>query len=89
MPWIKRAIFVVLISIVPGYMSSLSRRMCVLEIGLTGHVSDFDRMIADREQLKPLNRFERWLLEEFISAEIVFRREAFRKSVREVTGEEI
>jgi len=44
--------------------------------------------VAKERKLKPLNRFERWLLKPIIEAEQERRRECFRQAVIEVTGED-
>lgn len=70
-----------------GKLEPLIRRAMVTEVGLTGNVSVVDRAIAEKERLKPLNRFEMWLLGPVIQFEKKIRQEAFRRAVIDVLGE--
>lgn len=72
-----------------SWFKYLPRRTYVTRIGLSGHVSLIDESIAKEEGLKPLNRFERWLLSDLIKAEKEHRQEIFRQVVREELGEDI
>ncbi|TSC82052.1 MAG: hypothetical protein G01um101420_582 [Parcubacteria group bacterium Gr01-1014_20] len=71
-----------------GKLPSLCERANYTAIGFSGHVSVFDEGVAKDRGLKPLNRFERWLLKPIIEAEQGFRRQEFRQAVIEVTGED-
>ena len=70
----------------PMYPSST--RANYTEIGFSGHVSMLDEGVSKERKLKPLNRFERWLLKPIIEAEQKRRRECFRQAVIEVTDED-
>jgi len=69
MPKYKEWILGIILKFFPKYFKKLSERTYKTEIGLTGHVSDIDKMVAKEKGLKPLNVFERWLLKEFIAYE--------------------
>ena len=69
-------------------LKGLLERATYTEIGLTGHVSLADENMARERKLKPLNRFEKWLLKPVIQTEKNFRQSAWRQSVIEVTGED-
>ena len=73
---------------ITGQLPPLFERASYTAIGLSGHVSMLDEVVAEKRQLKPLNRFERWLLQPIIDAEQKRRRENFRQAVIEVTGED-
>ena len=73
---------------ITGQMAPLFERADYTAIGVTGHVSMFDEGVAKERRLKPLNRFERWLLKPVIEAEQKRRRECFRQAIIEVTGED-
>ena len=60
-------------------LGTLLERANYTEIGFTGSVSIIDRDIAKKRKLKPLNRFERWLLRPMIETEQKRRRECFRR----------
>jgi hypothetical protein len=72
-----------------GLAKDLVYRALVLEVGLTGHVSVFDQELAKTNNYRSLNRFERWLLQPIMEFERKYRRELWRQSVLEVTGEDI
>lgn len=72
-----------------SWFKYLPRRTYVTSIGLTGHVSLFDKDLARKKKLKPLNRFEKWLCQDIIRAEQKHRQEIFRQVVREELGEDI
>ena len=57
-------------------------------IGFTGYVSLPDHDFAKLHKLKPLNRFERWLMKPIIEAEQTLRRDSFRQACLEVLGED-
>lgn len=63
-------------------------RALLLNIGFSGHVSNIDKHIAQKEGLKPLNRFELWLMTPLIIAAKKDRKDAFRASCIEVLGED-
>jgi hypothetical protein len=63
-------------------------RALLLNIGFSGHVSNIDMRIAQREGLKPLNRFELWLMSPQIIAAKKARKDAFRASCIDVLGED-
>jgi len=63
-------------------------RALLLNIGFSGHVSNIDKHIALREGLRPLNRFELWLMTPLIIADKAERKNAFRQACIEVLGED-
>jgi hypothetical protein len=63
-------------------------RMNFTEVGFTGNVSLIDNDIAEKRNLKPLNRFERWVMKPHIETEQIRRKMAFRLSCMEVLGED-
>jgi len=69
------------------YYSKLYERTHYTEIGFSGYVSEIDKEIAKKRSLKPLNRFERWLLRPLIASEQKRRRLNFQITMREVLGE--
>ena len=79
----KKLILKVIMKVFPEYFNKLAYRTYKTEIGLTGHVSDIDRMIAEEKKLKPLNIFEKWLLKEFIAQEKKRLQKSFQMILRE------
>jgi hypothetical protein len=73
---------------VTGQLVPLLERANYTAIGILGHVSPFDEDVAKKRGLKPLNRFEQWLLKSIIGSEQKRRREAFRQATIKVTGED-
>ncbi|MBI2482012.1 MAG: hypothetical protein HYV76_00325 [Candidatus Vogelbacteria bacterium] len=73
---------------ITGRLGPLFERAEYTAIGLSGHVSMLDKSVAKERKLKPLNRFERWLLKPIIEDEQKLRRECFRQAVIEVMGED-
>ena len=73
---------------ITGQLASLSERMNYTAIGFSDYVSMLDNGFAKERKLKPLNRFERWLLKPFIETEQKRRRECFRQAFKEITGED-
>jgi len=71
-----------------GQLAPLLGRCSVSVIGFTGYVSALDKALAKAEKLKPLNRFELWLLKPFIETARLERRQAFQQSCIEVSGED-
>lgn len=71
-----------------GWLPSLFRRTFVLEIGFSGHISDLDKDVAEKEGLKPLSRLERWMVDPFIRIEKEIMQAGWRKAVRETLGED-
>jgi len=72
-----------------GRLSRLYTRAVFTEIGhFSGNVSLLDDDIAKEHNLKPLNRFERWLLKPIIEYEKADRHDAFRSAYQEVLGED-
>lgn len=71
-----------------GQLTPLFDRASCTAIGLSGHVSMFDKDIAKTHNLKPLNRFEMWLLGPIIEDEQKRRRGCFRQAIIDVTGED-
>jgi len=69
-------------------LDPLAERANHTAIGFSGNISMLDHSIAEERELKPLNRFERWLLKPAIEAEQKRRREAWRQSIIEVTGDD-
>lgn len=72
-----------------GSLDLLWRRANFNEIGLTGNVSLPERRIATEENLKPLNSFEKWLLNPFIIFEKKRRWDIFRQVCLDTLGEDI
>lgn len=68
-------------------LDSLIERAEYTVIGSTGNISTYDEKIAEARKLKPLNRFEKWLLNPFIIVEQRRRRECYRQAVIEAAGE--
>jgi hypothetical protein len=73
---------------IAGQLASLFERANYTAIGFSGHVSMLDEGVAKERKLKPLNRFEGWLLKPIIEAEQKRRRECWRHAVLHVTGED-
>ena len=73
---------------ITGLLAPLWERAHYTEVGFACHVTTFDAEIAKNRKLKPLNRFEQWLLKPIIEAERERRREAMREAVIEVTGDD-
>ena len=73
---------------IAGQLDLLEERANFTAIGTTGHVSVPDEYMTRARKLKPLNRFERWLLGPIIEEEQARRRQAFREAVMEATGED-
>ena len=73
---------------ITGQLAPLFERANYTAIGFSGHVSMLDEGVSKERKLKPLNRFERWLLKPIIEAEQKRRRECFRQAVIDVTGED-
>ncbi|HXF44291.1 MAG TPA: hypothetical protein VNK70_02390 [Candidatus Paceibacterota bacterium] len=71
---------------ITGQLTPLFERANYTAIGFSGHVSMLDEDIAKERKLKPLNRFERWLLKPIIEDEQTRRRECFWQAIIEVTG---
>ena len=69
-------------------MGLLIRRASITEIGYTGYVSALDEGIIAKEGLKPLTRFERWMLFPYIQHERMCRRAGFRQACIDVLGED-
>ncbi len=70
------------------YGVSLGQRANYTEVGFTGNVSEIDKLLAQEKKLRPLNRFEKWLLTPVITYERNLRRESFRQSCIQVLGED-
>jgi hypothetical protein len=67
----------------------LYTRAVFTEIGhFSGNVSALDRDIAESKGLRPLSRFERWLLKPIIKEEKADRRDAFRSACQDILGED-
>lgn len=73
---------------ITGQLGPLFERANYTAIGFSGHVSMLDESVAKERKLKPLNRFEGWLLKPIIEDEQKRRRECFRQAVIDVTGED-
>lgn len=71
-----------------GQLGSLCDRALICHIGFSGNVSEIDKGIAKDRNLRPLNRFEMWLLSPTIETEKALRKNAWRDAVIEVTGED-
>lgn len=87
MPMAVRYPFLFLFMIT-GQLAPLFERASYTAIGFSGHVSMLDECVAKERKLKPLNRFEKWLIKPIIEAEQRWRRECFRQAVIDVTGED-
>ena len=61
--------------------------MELTEIGFTGHVSVVDESIAEERNLKPLNKFEKWLCKPIIELEKKRRQEIWEQVTHEYLGE--
>jgi hypothetical protein len=88
MSLIKTWMLAVIAWAAPTYFVTLVHRMGTTAVGLTGHVSDLDRAEAAKQQLRPLTRFELWLLHEIIVAERAYRQDCFRQACINVLGED-
>lgn len=73
---------------ITGRFDLLLLRANYTEIGLSGYVSAFDKDVIEERNLKPLNRFERWLLRPIVEDEKELRRDVFKQAFIEVTGED-
>jgi len=72
-----------------GRLSRLYTRAVFTEIGhFSGNVSLLDDDIAKEHNLKPLNRFERWLLKPIIEYEKADRHDAFRSACQDILDED-
>ncbi len=68
-------------------VENLFMRMEFTEIGLTGYVSVTDESMAEEYNLKPLNKFEKWLCEPVIKLEKKIRQEIWEQVTHEYLGE--
>lgn len=73
---------------ITGQLAPLFERAYYTAIGFSGRVSMLEEGIAKQLELKPLNRFEQWLLKLVIKDEQKRRRESFRQAVIAVTGKD-
>ena len=73
---------------ISGRLDSLFERANFTAIGFSGYVSALDEWVTKERRLKPLTRFERWLLKPMIEVEQKRRRECFRRAVIETIGED-
>jgi hypothetical protein len=71
-----------------GMLDELLARADFTVIGLSGYVSAHDDLVAKERNLKPLNRFELWLLKPIIEDEQIRRRVHFRHIMRDEFGED-
>lgn len=72
-----------------GRMPRLYQRTVFTEIGhFSGNVSALDKDIAEKHNLHPLNRFERWLMKDIIREEKEIRKDAFREACLNILGED-
>jgi hypothetical protein len=70
------------------YRNELMRRAQHTEIGLSGHVSLLDKSFAERNNLKSLNRIEKWILRDMIRQERQRHWENWRATLIEQIGED-
>lgn len=71
------------------WLETIPARVDFTEVGyLSGHVSLIDKKIAEENGFKPLNDFERWLLEPVINELRVLRRQVFGQTMAEELGED-
>jgi len=73
---------------ITGRLAPLFERANYTAIGFSGHISLLDDSVAEERKLKPLNRFEQWLLKPIVEAEQERRRKCFRQAIIEVAGED-
>ncbi len=83
----RRVVFWALCS--TDWYKAVGERAMWTEVGMSGHVSVVDEGIAKKLGLKPLNRFERWLLQDEITATKRAHLDAFQAAFKEVTGEDL
>ena len=69
-------------------LDPLLKRAIATEIGFSGHVSQLDKHYAEQNNIKPLNRFEKWVLAPLIEEEKKRCQFFFIEAVRDVTGED-
>lgn len=69
-----------------NWFANLTRRASYLEIGVTGTVTEPDKVHAELHHLEPLSGFERWLLGDWIDGERAVRRENHRNVFIELAG---
>jgi len=62
--------------------SDLLERAKWTEVGFSGYVSQIDTRIAKQKNLKPLNRFEKWLLAPYISLEKEKRQKYWEEAIK-------
>lgn len=74
--------------LIPVYGEKLCERVMRTQVGLSGHVSLIDDHIAADRNLKPLNRFELWLMKPRIEEQKRLNQDAFRKACIGVMGED-
>ena len=71
------------------YGKNLMKRTMILEVGLSGNVSVLDEDIVHRQKLKPLNKFEKWLVAPYVEELKVIHKDAWKHAIKDVLGEEI
>lgn len=86
---IKNKLFMLVTIFFPAYCKKLSRRIMIIEVGFTGTGSTlFDKNIAEKENLKPLNKIERWYFKPFIEELKEIHHQSFKEAYEEVLGED-
>ena len=70
-------------------VEKLFKRIEMYEIGFTGRVTAIDIGFAKEHNLKPLNKFEKWLAKPLIEFEKERRQYSFAKTMSDFLGEDI
>jgi hypothetical protein len=74
---------------ITGKFPQLALRVDLFEVGTTGHgPTVIDKSVAEKRGLKPLNRFERWLVASVVPELQKHHHDAFRQACIEVLGED-
>jgi hypothetical protein len=73
----------------PKWFKQVKHRAIITEVGFSGYGPTlFDLEIAQKENLKPLKKWEKWLLQPFIQIHQDARKKASRQAYLEVLGED-
>lgn len=71
------------------YVTNIAKRTNCYEVGFSGHgKSKLDDVLIERYNMKPLNRFEKWLMARYIVEMKKAHASAFKEACIEVLGED-
>lgn len=71
------------------YGKNLMKRTMILEVGLTGHISLLDKEAGKSQKLKPLNKFEKWLVAPYVKQLKMIHQDAWKHAIKDILGEDI